>query len=239
VLLFAAGLRTPLLALLAFRRLRNLALVVLPYAPGLALVPLVSPLLTEADRAGLLAVAIAPALLSAPALATAMGGRMDRAGALLAGTIGAAFVLSLVRGGAAGSAMQNGMLGFVLGAGVTSMLPMLPSAPRLVVRRLGDLAFIVLIGIGIVGAPAVGAATALAASALFAATVGAAVLVARIAGVDPRSAIAGAGTRDPAVAVAIAVTIAGPGAAGVPLCSAALLLALGAALVAGNRGKAR
>ena len=239
MLFFAAGLRTPLLALLALRRLRNVALVALPYAPGLILVPLLAPWLTDADRAGLLAVSIAPALLSAPALATAMGGRMDRAGALLVGTIGAAFVLTLVRGGGAGGAMQNGMLAFVVGAGVTSVIPMLPLAGRVVVQRIGDVAFVVLLAVAIGGGPDLGASTALAALALFATTLAAAALVARIAGVDTRSAIAGAGTRDPAVATALAVTLAGPGAAGVPLYSAVLLLALGASLVAVNRRKAR
>ena len=228
-----------MLALLALRRLRNLALVVLPYGPGLLLVALLGPALTDSDRAGLLAVAIAPALLSAPALATAMGGRMDRAGALLVGTIAASFVLSLVRAGAAGGAMQNAMLAFVVGAGVTSMAPMLPAVARTAVQRLGDVGSVVLLAVAIVGGPSLGPTAALAALALFVTTIGVAALVARIAGVDVRSAIAGAGTRDPAVATALAATIAGPGAGGIPLYSAALLLVFGAAFVAVNRRKAR
>ena len=228
-----------MLALLALRRLRNLALVALPYAPGLVLVPLLGPSLGEADRAGLLAVAAAPALFSAPALATAMGGRKDRAGALLVGTIAASFLLSLTRAGAAGGAMQNAMLAFVVGAGVTSVVPMLPSVARTFVKRLGDLALVVLLAVAIAGGPSLGPAAALAALALFITTIGAAALVARIADVDVRSAIAGAGTRDPGVATALAVTMAGPGAGGIPLYSAALLVLLGAALVAVNRRKAR
>ena len=239
VVFFATGLRTPLLALLALRRLRNIALVALPYAPGLVLVPLLGPSLGDADRAGLLAVAVAPALLSAPALATAMGGRMDRAGALLVGTIAASFVLSLTRGGAAGGGMQNAMLAFVIGAGVASAVPMLPSTARSVIQRLGDVGFGVVLAVAIVGGPLLGAGPALAAVALFVTTIGVAALVARIAGADVRSAIAGAGTRDPAVAAALAVTLAGPGAAGVPLYSALLLLVLGAVFVALNRRKAR
>lgn len=238
MLIFSAGLRTPLLALLALRRLRNIAQVVLPYAPGLVLVPLFGPSLGEADRAGLLAVAVAPALLSAPALATAMGGRMDRAGALLVGTIAASFILSLTRS-ATPCAMQNAMLAFVVGAGVTSVVPMLPSIARTSVQRLGDAAFIVLLAVAIAGGPALDAAAALAALALFVTTIGTAALVARIAGADLRSAIAGAGTRDPAVATGLAVAFGGPAAAGIPLYSAALLLVLGAAFVAVNRRKAR
>ncbi len=41
---------------MALRRLRNVALVALPYAPGLLLVTLFGPSLGEAERAGLLAV---------------------------------------------------------------------------------------------------------------------------------------------------------------------------------------
>ncbi len=239
MLFFAVGLRTPLLALLALRRLRNIALVALPYTPGLVLVPLLGPSLGEADRAGLLAVAAAPALLSAPALATAMGGRMDRAGALLVGTIAASFVLSLTRGGPPGGAMQNAMLAFVVGAGVAAVVPMLPSVARTFVQRLGDVALVVLVVVAIAGGPSLGPAAAVAALALFVTTIGAAALVARVVGADVRSAIAGAGTRDPGVATALAVTIAGPSAGGIPLYSAALLLVLGAAFVAVNRRKAR
>lgn len=239
VVFFATGLRTPLLALLALRRLRNVAQVALPYAPGLLLIPLVAPWLAEPDRVGLVAVAIAPGLLSAPALATAMGGRMDRAGALLLGTIGASFILTVLRGGAGTGALQNAMFAFVLGAGATSLVPMLPEMVRTIVQRAGDVGFSAVLLIAIAGGPSLGAAAALAAVALFVATAGTALLVARIAGVDTRSAIAASGTRDPAVAAALAVAVGGPGAAGVPLYSAAVLLGLAALLVALNRRKAR
>jgi len=43
----------------------------------------------------------------------------------------------------------------------------------------------------------------------------------------------------PAVATALAVTLGGPGAAGIPIYSAVLLLALGAVFGALNRRKAR
>ena len=228
-----------MLALLSLRRLRNLALVALPYGPGLLLVALLGPGLAEPDRAGLLAVAVAPALLSAPALATAIGGRMDRAGALLVGTIAASFVLALSRAGAVGGAMQNAMLAFVVGAGVTAMVPMLPPAARIALQRLGDVGFVVLLGVAIVGGASVDGTAALAAVAMFVATVGTSAFVARVAGLEVRSAIAGAGTRDPAVATALAISLGGPGAAGIPIYSAALLLALGAVFVALNRRKAR
>jgi len=228
-------LRTPLLALLALRRAKNLAVVVLPYGAGLVLVAVLGPSLADADRVGLVAVAIAPALVAAPSLAGAVGGRMDRAGALLVGTIAMWWILSLVRG-SFGPA-QNAMLAFVVGAAITSAVPMLPEIVRTAVRRLGDAAFIVLAAIAVIGATAVDPVNVLAAVALFVAVVGAVVLAARIGGVDIPSALAGAGSRDPAVATALAV--AAGGSTAIPLYSGILLLSLSAALVLRNRRKPR
>ena len=227
--------RTPLLALLALRRAKNLAVVVLPYGAGLVLVAVLGPSLADADRVGLVAVAIAPALVAAPSLAGAVGGRMDRAGALLVGTIAMWWILSLVRG-SFGPA-QNAMLAFVVGAAITSAVPMLPEIVRTAVRRLGDAAFIVLAAIAVIGATAVDPVNVLAAVALFVAVVGAVVLAARIGGVDIPSALAGAGSRDPAVATALAV--AAGGSTAIPLYSGILLLSLSAALVLRNRRKPR
>jgi len=116
---------------------------------------------------------------------------------------------------------------------------MLPSGARTAAQRLGDLGFVVLLGVAVLGGPSLDAAGAVAALVLFVATVGAALLLARLTRTDARSAIAGAGTRDPAVATALALALGGPGATGIPLYSAALLLVLGAALAAANRRKAR
>jgi hypothetical protein len=214
---------------------KNLAVVVLPYGAGLLIVAAIGPALPEADRIGLAAVAIAPALLAAPALAGAIGGRMDRSGALLIGTIAMWWILSLVRG-SFGPA-QNAMLAFIVGAGITSALPMLPELVRTVVRRLGDAAFIVLAAIAVTGANPFDVTIVLAALALVAAVAGAAVLVARIGGVDVPSALAGAGSRDPAVATALVV--ASGGSTAIPLYTGILLLALSAALALWNRRKPR
>jgi hypothetical protein len=237
VLFFAAGLRTPLLALLALRRIRIVAQVVLPYGAGLGVVALVGPSLSDADRLGLTAVAIAPALLVAPALAGAFGGRMDRAGALVVGSIGMWLVLTLPRGPSALNAAQGAMLPFIVGAGITSAIPMLPELVRTVVQRIGDAAFVVLLAIAAAGAGGLNAANGLAALGLFIAIGGAAAVVARIGGVDVTSALAGAGTRDPAVATGLTVGLGGSTA--VPLCSAILLLAAAAVLALWNRRKAR
>jgi hypothetical protein len=193
------------------------------------------PLLDDADRSGLAAVATAPALLAAASLATAIGGRMDRAGALLVGTIGAWWVLSLVRG-VLGPA-QNAMLPFIVGAGINSFFPMLHPVARTVIQRLGDLAFLFLMAIAVTGVRGLNATNGLAAIALIAAVAGTAVVAGRVGGVDLASALAGGGTRDPAVATALAVGLGG--SAAVPLYAGVLQLALAAAIVVWNRRKAR
>lgn len=179
--------------------------------------------------------ATAPALLAGASLATAIGGRMDRAGALLVGTIGAWWVLSLARG-ILGPA-QNAMLPFIVGAGINSFFPMLHPVARTVIQRLGDLAFLFLIAIAIGGAAGLNATNGLAAIALFLAVAGTAVVAGRLGGVDLASALAGGGTRDPAVATALAVGLGGSTA--IPLYAGVLQLALAAALVVRNRRKAR
>jgi hypothetical protein len=210
---------------------------VLPYGVALAVVALLGPALPEPDRLGLSAVALAPALLTAPALAAAIGGRMDRTGALVVGSIGMWLVLTLTRGPAAAAAAQGAMLPFILGAGITSVVPMLPQVVRTVAQRIGDAAFLVLVAIALSGAGALNAANGLAALALFAAVTASAVIVARIGGVDLGSALAGAGSRDPAVATGLALALGGSVA--VPLYSGILLLAGSAVLALRNRRKAR
>ncbi|MDP9246336.1 MAG: hypothetical protein M3O64_06735 [Chloroflexota bacterium] len=214
-----------------------MALVAVPFGAGLLVVAAVGPSLAEADRIGLMAVAIAPALLVAPALAGAIGGRMDRTGALVIGSIAAWLVLALTRGGTAAGVAQTTMLPFLIGAGVTSAVPMLPAMLRTAAQRLGDVAFLVLAAIAISSAGALQSANGLAALALFAAIAGSAAIVGRIGGVDLGSALAGAGSRDPAVATGLAVALGGGPA--IPLYSGILLLALSAGLAARNRRKAR
>lgn len=201
------------------------------------MVSLLGPSLNDADRAGLTAVAIAPALLTAPALAGAIGGRMDRAGALLVGSIGVWLGLTLARGAGAAGAAQGAMLPFVVGAGIASAVPMLPDLLRTAVQRVGDAAFLVLAAVAVSGAGGLNATNGSAALVLFLAIAGTAAIVARIGGVDIASALAGAGSRDPAVATALALALGGVTA--IPLCSGILLLAVSAVLAIRNRRKAR
>jgi hypothetical protein len=210
---------------------------VLPYGAALGVVALIGPALPDADRLGLAAVAFAPALLTGPALAAAIGGRMDRTGALVVGSIGMWLGLTLTRGPAAAAAAQGAMLPFILGAGVTSVVPMLPELVRTIAQRIGDAAFVVLIAIAVSGAGGLNAPNGLAALALFAAVGASAVIVARIGGVDLGSALAGAGSRDPAVATGLAVALGGSVA--IPLYCGILLLAGSAVLALRNRRKPR
>lgn len=222
---------------MSLRRLRNLALLVLPYAAGLLVLPFVGAGVREPDRIGLTAVAIAPGLLAGQALAGRLGARMDRVGALLAGSIGVSFVLALVRGGGTASTAQTAMLAFVVSAGVTSGLPMLPGVVRTVARWLGDLGALVLIAIAALRSDEIGSATVIAALVLFGVTMLSATVVSRIGGVDLRSALVGAGTRDPAAATALA--IGAGGATVVPALSALLLAVVLAAAAILNRRKPR
>jgi hypothetical protein len=200
-------------------------------------VPPLATGLREPDRIGLAAVAIAPALLAGPALAGLTGGRMDRVGALLVGSIGLSFVLALMRGGGVAAAGQSAILAFVIGASVTSMVPMLPTPVRTAIRLLGDAAFLVSLAIALVRFDELGSGTLIATVGLFAVTAMTAVIVARIGGVDLRSAVVGAGTRDPAVATALA--LAGGGATVVPAVWAVLLAALLGSIALVNRRKPR
>ena len=211
--------------------------MLLPYGAGLAVVALVGSSLSDADRTGLSAVAAAPALLAAPALAGAVGGRMDRAGALLVGSIGVWLILTFARGADAAGAAQAAMLPFIAGAGISSAVPMLPSLVRTAVRRLGDVAFLILIAVAVSGAGGLNPSNGVAALVLFVAIAGTASIVARIGGVDVSSAFAGAGSRDPAVATAVAVALGG--ATAIPLCSGILLLVASAAVALRNRRKSR
>ena len=162
---------------------------------------------------------------------------MDRAGALVAGSIGMWLVLTVTKGPAAAGAVQGAMLPFVIGASVTSAVPMLPELLRTVAQRIGDAAFLVLIGVALSGAGALNGSNGLAALGLFVAIGATAAVVARIGGVDLPSALAGAGSRDPAVATALAVAFGGSSA--VPLYSGILLVAASAVLALRNRRKAR
>ncbi|CAN5235967.1 hypothetical protein BH18CHL2_BH18CHL2_06140 [soil metagenome] len=196
----------------------------------------------EADlRVGLLALAVAPAELAAPALVRVLGGRSDVAGAFLAGTVVASFVLALAFLGplapAALGPLRSASLAFIAGMAFAGAAPALRDRLLVVLRRAGDLALVVLVAIAALGAfPAFSAATILLTGAVLGGGAAAAFVAARLGGADARSAIVASGTRDFAVAASIAST-ARADAAALPLTYGALLL-VSAALVAVRRSKA-
>ncbi len=240
VLLAAAGAQTPLLALFALRRPRNLALVVVPYIPSLAIAGALGPALDADAGVGLRAVALSPALLVGPAAAASVGARADRIGALVAGTVALAFLLNAAGRDAAFEALSGAMVAFVAGAALASAAPTLRDLVLRPIRLAGWLAFGALIAVAVTGgAGALDARAFLASGALLGLTAGTALLAGRLGRIDAGSALIGAGSRDVAVATALAVGAAGPSAAAVPLAYTVLLALALAALWGWNRRKAR
>lgn len=226
---FTTGTRTPLLALLALRRARNLAPVVLGYA-GLGLVAVVvgDPVVAI--------LALSPSPLIGPALARLVGVRAETVGALLTGTIVLSFPLLIANIPGLAPNVNIALFAFVIGTVLAGAVP-----------NVGDVVLSIVDGARYVALAAILGGAALAAlSFVDARAVGIAALVLLVGGVsaaigamlfggDGLAAAIGAGTRDPAVAAALAISAGLAGAAGVPLAYAALLalsLGVGKLLVA-------
>ena len=226
---FTTGTRTPLLALLALRRPRNLAPIVLAYA-GLGLVAVVvgDPVVAI--------FALSPAPLIGPSLARLVGAREETVGALLTGTIVLSFPLLLAAIPGVAQQVNVALFAFVIGAALASSVPLF----RDLILPIVDGARYVALAI-ILGAAGVAAvsfvdprAVGIAALVILVGTVSAAV-GAMLFGGDGLAAGIGAGLRDPAVAAALAIGSGLAGGAAVPLAYAALLalcLGVGKLLVA-------
>ncbi|TME31324.1 MAG: hypothetical protein E6I66_07855 [Chloroflexi bacterium] len=219
---FTTGTRTPLLALLALRRPRNLAAIALPYA-GLGLVAVIvgDPVVAI--------LALSPSPLIGPALARIVGAREETVGALLTGTIVLSFPLLLAAIPGLGPNVNIGLFAFVIGAALAGAVPMF----RDLVLPIVDGARYVALAI-ILGAAGVAAlsfvdprAVGVAALVLLVGTLSAAIGALLFRG-DGIAAAIGAGMRDPAVAFALAISAGLAGAAAVPVAYAALVaLSLG------------
>lgn len=219
---FTTGARTPLLALLALRRPRNLAPIVLAYAAlGLVAIVVGDPVVAI--------LALSPSPLIGPALARLVAARAETVGALLTGTVVLSFPLLIAAIPGLAPNVNVALFAFVVGTALAGSLPTL----RDVVLPIVDGARYVAVAI-ILGAAALAAvsfvdarAVGLAALVLLAGCVSAAIGAILFGGGGIAAAI-GAGTRDPAVAAGIALTLGLAGAAAVPLAYAALLaLSLG------------
>jgi len=238
VYLAAYGARMPLLALRGLLRVRNLVLVV---APALALGVLA--LVIEAQvggpvAAGAMAVAIVPAPLVSAGIVARLRGRMDLAGALVLGTIIVSLLVVGSRGSLAAGALFAALEVYAISAMFAGALPPLRDALLPVLRAVGWAAFVVVLaaaalvmpGAQDVARPLVDPSTVLVALVMFAAGLAVALAAAVATSREPLAAIAGAGLRDPALALALAAVTAGPEATGVPLIYA--VLCLGAAALA-------
>jgi hypothetical protein len=222
----------------ALMRARNLALIVVPAVAMGAIALFLQGRVDDRVAAGAIALAVVPAPFIAPEIVGRMRGRADLAGALVLGTVLASLLVVGSRGALAAGALFMATEAFAISAMVANGLPTVRDALLAPLRVIGVIALVVLllatpVWSAIVDPPAsldVGLvlSSALAAFALLLAGLVATVLVARVLGRDVPAAIGGAGLRDPALAVVLAVVTAGPASAAVPLCYAVFCLVLAA-----------
>jgi len=215
---FTTGTRTPLIALLALRRPKNLVPILLAYA-GLALVAVI----VRDPVAAMLA--LAPAPLVGPALARFVRAREETVGALVTGTIVLSFPLLIAAIPALGPNVNVALFAFVIGAALASSVPLFRDAILPVVDGARYVALAAILGatgvtaLAFVDPRSVGVAALM----LLVGTVSAAI-GAILFGGDGIAAAVGAGTRDPAITAAFAISAGLAGGAAVPLAYAALLV---------------
>jgi hypothetical protein len=219
---FTTGARTPLLALLALRRPRNLAPVVLAYA-GLGLVAMIvgDPVVAI--------LALSPSPLIGPALARLVAAREETVGALLTGTIVLSFPLLIASIPGVAPNVNVGLFAFVMGTVLAGSLPTFRDVVLPIVDGARYVALAIILGGAALAALSFvdGRAVGVAALVLLVGWVSAAIGAILFGGNGIAAAI-GAGTRDPAVAAGLAIVLGLAGAAAVPLAYAALLaLSLG------------
>ena len=198
-------------------------LVLAPYAVTVPLAFVVSERLDSATSAGLVALVLAPGAFLAPSVVNAAGGRRaDMAGALLLGTVIVSFVLVATRPGAASVALTAAQA-FAVASLAAGALPTVRDRILVPLRWAGHAAGLAVLVLAAASGPRVDAVTvaaALAAVIVVLVVAGTAAFVLRR---DVFSALAATGTRDPIVACALASSISGADATGVPLASAVIL----------------
>jgi hypothetical protein len=215
---FTTGVRTPLLALLALRRPRNLAAIALPYA-GLGLVAVIvgDPVVAI--------LALAPSPLIGPALARLVAAREETVGALVTGTIVLSFPLLIASIPGLGPNINVTLFAFVIGTALAGAVPTVRDAILPVFDGARYVAVAVILGaaalmsLAFVDLRAVGVAALVLVVGAASAAIGAALF-----GGNGLAAAIGGGLRDPVVAAALAIASGLAGAAAVPLAYAALLL---------------
>jgi len=226
---FTTGTNTPLLALLSLRRPRNLAPILLGYA-GLGVVAVIvgDPVVAI--------LALSPSPLIGPSLARFVAVRAETVGALLTGTIVLSFPLLMAAIPGLGPSVNIALFAFVIGTALAGSLPTLRDVLLPVFDGARYVAMAIILGgaalsaVSLVDLRAVGVAALVLLVGVLTAASGAILF-----GGNGIAAAIGAGTRDPAVAAALAMSAGLAGAGSVPLAYAALLalsLVVGKLLVA-------
>lgn len=220
---------------MGLRRPPNLVLVVAPYAVSVPLAFVVLPLVAPDIAAGLVALALAPGALVAPAFVGAAGGRRaDLAGALSLGTVIASVVLVAARWGTGGVGITFTQA-FLAGMVVGGALPAFRERTAPVVRWVGHLAAAAVIVLTAASGTVPSAAAIVVAAAFVAVVLAVAAVVVLALGRDVLSGLAAAGTRDPIVAVFIAWSTGGAEATAVPIVNAVILGIVAAAVLIRRR----
>lgn len=218
----------PLLAFRGLLRTRNLALIVLPATLLGAVALALQDRVDGPTAAGALAVALVPAPLVGPEIVGRLRGRADLAGALVLGTVIASLLVVGNRGALAAGALFTATEAYAIAAMLAGALPTVRDAVLVPLRVIGLVALGLVFVSAVLVVPPFSVEMVLVAALLFVAGGACAGLVARAMDRDLRAAVAGAGLRDPALAVCLATITAGPDATGVPLLYAVFCLVLGA-----------
>jgi len=211
------------------RRPRNLAPILLGYA-GLGVVAVIvgDPVVAI--------LALSPSPLIGPSLARFVAVRAETVGALLTGTIVLSFPLLMAAIPGLGPSVNIALFAFVIGTALAGSLPTLRDVLLPVFDGARYVAVAIILGgaalsaVSLVDLRAVGVAALVLLVGVLTAASGAILF-----GGNGIAAAIGAGTRDPAVATALAMSAGLAGAGSVPLAYAALLalsLGVGKLLVA-------
>ena len=204
------------------RRPRNLAPILLGYA-GLGVVAVIvgDPVVAI--------LALSPSPLIGPSLARFVAVRAETVGALLTGTIVLSFPLLMAAIPGLGPSVNIALFAFVIGTALAGSLPTLRDVLLPVFDGARYVAMAIILGgaalsaVSLVDLRAVGVAALVLLVGVLTAASGAILF-----GGNGIAAAIGAGTRDPAVAAALAMSAGLAGAGSVPLAYAALLaLSLG------------
>lgn len=211
------------------RRPRNLVPILLAYA-GLGVVAVIvgDPVVAI--------LALSPSPLIGPSLARFVAARAETVGALLTGTIVLSFPLLMAAIPGLGPSVNIALFAFVIGTALAGSLPTLRDVLLPVFDGARYVAVAIILGgaglaaVSLVDLRAVGVAALVLLVGVLTAASGAILF-----GGNGIAAAIGAGTRDPAVAAALAMSAGLAGAGSVPLAYAALLalsLGVGKLLVA-------